>query len=228
MSVKDYFKINDNYIFKPRDPISAISHFIGFILAIIATPILLIKAAYNNSNLISLISLSIYMLTMIILYGASSSYHSFNISKTFNRILKKIDHISVFLLIAGTYTPICLILLKDKIGMRLLIAIWSIAILGIIFKLFFVYCPKYISSIIYLMMGWLCIFVFPELFKLLPLKAFLLLLIGGLFYSIGAIIYALKPKILNNEYFTNHELFHIFVLLGSIMHYLFIFCYLTI
>ena len=82
MSVKEYFKINDNYIFKARDPISALSHFIGFVLAIIATPILLIKAAYYNNNLISLISLSIFMLTMIILYGASSSYHSFNISKT--------------------------------------------------------------------------------------------------------------------------------------------------
>lgn len=223
MSVKDYFKINDDYIFKAKDPISALSHFVGFILSIIGMMIMLIKGSYYHLDLIKMISLSIYMSSMILLYGASSAYHSFNISNKFNLILKKIDHISIFILIAGTYTPICLILLKDNL---LLIVIWILALIGFIFKLFWVTCPKYISSIIYLMMGWSCIIVLPKLINLLSINAFLLLFIGGLFYTIGAIIYALKIKIFDNEYFGNHELFHIFVLLGSFMHYLLIYNYL--
>lgn len=228
MTTRDFFKINDNYLFKAKEPISALSHFIGYLLAIFATPLLLIKSAINNPSLNNLIAFSIYMLTMIILYGASAAYHSFNISYRINRILKKIDHMSIFILIAGSYTPICLITLKDDGGFVLLIVIWLIALLGIIFKAFFVYHPKYISSIIYVLMGWACLFVLPNIIKNLSSGAFALLLIGGIFYTVGAIIYALKPKIFNNEYFGNHELFHIFVLLGSIMHYLLMFIYLTV
>lgn len=226
MTTKDFFKINDYYIFKAKEPISALTHFVAFVLAIIGMPIILIKAVHDGISTLNLIPLSIYMLSMILLYGASASYHSFNISNTFNKILKKIDHMSIFILIAGTYTPICLITLNNSEGINMLIAIWSIALIGIIFKAFWVTCPKYLSSLIYLFMGWLCLFALPEIISKLSLGGFLLLLMGGIFYSVGAIIYALKPRFLKNEYFNNHELFHCFIMLGSLMHYLLMIIYI--
>ena len=217
-----------HYQFKVKDPMSALTHFLGFIFAIIGMPTLLIKASVYQNNLVSLISYAIFMISMIILYGASSAYHSFNVNDNFNAILKRIDHMSIFILIAGSYTPICLVALRDSVGIKLLIAIWMIAIGGMILKFFYVFCPKWFSSLIYCLMGWLCISVLPELLKYLPTNSFYWLLAGGLFYTIGSIIYAIKPKFLTNEFFGNHELFHCFVLAGSLCHFVVVFHYLVI
>ena len=204
-----------------KDPVSALTHFIGFLLAIFFTPVLLSRAALYHPDLLTMVSLSIYCLSMIILYGASSAYHSFVLPERPSRVLKKIDHISVFLLIAGTYTPICLCLLKDKGGIPLLIGVWSVAVLGIIMKLFWIYCPRYVSSIVYIAMGWLALIKIKTIWLTLAPIGFFFLLTGGLFYTIGGIIYALKIKI--NEDWSEHEIFHIFVLLGSLCHYIMIF-----
>lgn len=208
-------------LFSVKDKYSSLTHFIGFILSIIGTPVLLITAAYFNNSLLSLISYGVFMFSMICLYGASTSYHSFNIGK-YNIILKRLDHCAIFLLIAGSYTPVCLTVLKDSLGYTLLAIIWAIAIIGIIFKLVWVNCPRWLSSVIYISMGWIVIFVIPQLLTLLPKHSFVWLLAGGIFYTIGGVIYAIKPvflaKITNKE-FGNHELFHIFVMLGSFCHY---------
>ena len=210
-------------LLKAKDPISWLTHFIGLILAIISTPLILGKAIYHNIGLTFTISTIIFMLNMMILYAASSIYHYFNISEKINLILKRIDHCSIFLLIAGTYTPVCVIALNNIKGYAMLIAVWVLALAGIIFKLCWVTCPKWVSSIMYIGLGWLVIFNLKTVISSLTLAQFTWLLIGGLFYTIGGVIYALKPKIFKKEELTgfgNHELFHIFVMLGTFCHFI--------
>lgn len=206
-----------------KDPISALTHFIGFIASIIATPVLLSKAGLYRSDLTTMVAISIYCLSSILLYGASSAYHSFLLPEKKTGILKRIDHCSIFLLIAGTYTPICLLSIRDNGGMALLTAIWIAAIIGIFIKLFYVYCPKYVSSIIYISMGWMALFKIAAIRTALTETGFFWLLTGGLFFSIGAIIYALKIRI--SDSWSEHEIFHIFVLLGSLAHFIMVFRY---
>ena len=215
------------FVFRIKDFWSAVTHFIGMVVAIIGMPILLIKAASYQASSLTMISFMIFMLSMILLYGASASYHSFHVSNHVDMILKKIDHSSIFILIAGSYTPICLTALKDTVGPMLLTMIWIIAIAGIVFKVFWVTCPKWVSSVMYSLMGWLCIMFLPQILSAVSARAFAWLLAGGIASTIGAVIYALKPKLLASKSFGNHEIFHCFVLLGSLCHYIFVLNYLT-
>ena len=215
------------FVFRIKDFWSAVTHFIGMVAAIIGMPILLIKAASYQASFLAMISFMIFMLSMILLYGASTSYHSFHVSNRVDLNLKKIDHSSIFILIAGSYTPICLTALKDTVGPILLTMIWIIAIAGIVFKLFWVTCPKWVSSVMYSLMGWLCIMFLPQRLATVCMQAFIWILEGGICYTIGAVIYALKPKLLASKSFGNHEIFHCFVLLGSLCHYIFVLNYLT-
>ena len=130
-----------------KEPGSAITHFIGMLMAIFAAVPLLIKAAHEPSR-IYIISLAIYAASLILLYAASTTYHTFDISPKVNTILKKIDHMMISVLIAGSYTPVCLIVLKGKTGIILLSIVWAIAIAGILVKAFWVYCPKGVSSVL--------------------------------------------------------------------------------
>lgn len=208
-----------------KDPGSAITHFIGMIFAIISAVPLLTRA----SDAIHTTSLAIFICSMILLYGASTTYHTLNISKKVDTILKKIDHMMIFVLIAGSYTPICLIVLNGRTGIILLSVIWGIAIIGITIKSLWVYCPKWFSSILYIAMGWTCIFAFAPITDALPISAFTWLLAGGIIYTIGGIIYALKLPIFNSLHkdFGSHEIFHLFVLGGSICHFIFMYCYVA-
>ena len=174
-----------------KDPGSAITHFIGMLMAIFAAVPLLIKAAREPDH-IYLISLTIYALSLILLYAASTTYHTFDLSEKANTILKKIDHMMIFILIAGSYTPICLITLKGRTGVILLSLVWGIALVGIILKAFWVFCPKWVSSILYIGMGWTCVLAFTQILNALSPAAFGWLLAGGIIYTIGGIIYALK------------------------------------
>lgn len=214
--------------FKIKDPGSAATHFIGFILSILATPLMLVHASNNGAVQSTLIGLSIFMLSMILLYGASTAYHTFNISKKANLRLKRMDHMSIFILIAGSYTPLCVTTLKEFAGIRLLCIIWGLAVIGMIFKFIWVTCPKWISSVIYIIMGWVCILALPQLLAGLSVKGFLWLLAGGLFYTVGGIIYALKFPVFHNRFpnFGCHELFHVFVLAGSFCHFIVMYAYL--
>lgn len=195
-----------------KDPGSAITHFIGMLMAICGAIPLLIKAAHEPGR-VSLISLAVYAISLILLYAASTTYHTFDISAKVNTILKKIDHMMIFILIAGSYTPICLITLKGRTGLILLSIVWGIAIVGILIKAFWVYCPKWVSSILYIGMGWICVLAFTQIFHSLSPAAFGWLLAGGIIYTIGGIIYALKLPIFNSKHknFGSHEIFHLFV-----------------
>ncbi len=228
MTVLHQENMLDERLFVVKDPISALTHLIGAIGALIGMPILLIHGSLNQVSLYMMIALTIFMMSMIILYSASTVYHSFSINAKVNKILKKVDHCSIFLLIAGSYTPVAVGALHGTASMVLLIAIWLIAIIGIIFKLFWVTCPKWVSSVIYTAMGWVCVFFLKDILASISFSGFIWLLIGGLFYTVGAVIYALKPNWFHFKMkgFGNHELFHCFVLAGSLCHYIFVFFYL--
>lgn len=210
-----------------KDPGSAITHFIGMLMAIFAAFPLLIKAA-NEPGRIYIISLAIYAASLILLYGASTTYHTFDFSEKINTVLKKIDHMMIFILIAGSYTPICLIVLHGKTGYVLLAIVWGIAIAGILIKAFWVFCPKWVSSILYIGMGWTCVLAFTQILNNMSRPAFLWLLAGGIIYTIGGVIYALKLPIFDSRHknFGSHEIFHLFVMAGSACHFILMYTFL--
>ena len=210
------------FLFRPKDPISALTHFLGAAAAVFATPVLLIRSAQAGADLMDMVCLSVFMLSMILLYCASTAYHSFHISQKVDLLLKKMDHLSIFLLIAGSYTPVCRIVLTPGPGMKMLALVWGVAAAGMIFKLFWVTCPKWVSSVIYIAMGWLCTLALPQLVADLSASNFLWLLAGGLFYTVGGVIYALRIPVFHGRIpgFGAHELFHLFVLAGSFCHFM--------
>ena len=213
---------------KIKDPGSALTHFIAMLAAMIAATPLLIKAA-SVPGTMHIKALSIFIVSMILLYAASTVYHTFDISEHVNKILRKIDHMMIFILIAGTYTPVCLIVLGNKSGYRMLSLVWGIAIVGIIINALWINCPKWFSSVIYIAMGWTCLLVFGTLWDTLPHAAFGWLLAGGIIYTIGGIIYALKLPVFDavHKYFGSHEIFHLFVMGGSICHFIFMYNYVA-
>lgn len=210
-----------------KEPGSAITHFIGMLMAIFAAVPLLIKAAHEPSR-IYIISLTIYAASLILLYAASTTYHTFDISTKVNTVLKKIDHMMISVLIAGSYTPVCLIVLKGKTGIILLSIVWAIAVAGILIKAFWVYCPKWVSSVLYIGMGWTCVLAFTQILNNMSPAAFGWLLAGGIIYTAGGVIYALKLPLFNNRHknFGSHEIFHLFVMGGSACHFVVMYAFL--
>lgn len=211
-----------------REPGSALTHFIGMLLAAFAATPLLTKAArFAGEDCV--IALGIFCISMVLLYGASATYHSLNLTGRALRIFRKLDHMMIFVLIAGSYTPICLVVLGGEMGYTLLAVIWGLALFGMILKACWITCPKWFSSVIYIAMGWACVAVFRPLLEVLPGAAFGWLLGGGIIYTIGGIIYALKLPLFNakHEFFGSHEIFHLFVMAGSFCHFIFMYCYVA-
>ena len=211
-----------------REPGSAITHFIAMMMAVFAAVPLLIKAGIQSGQE-NLLAMSIFMGSMILLYGASATYHSVDLTGRSLRIFLKLDHMMIFVLIAGSYTPVCLIVLGGKLGYTLLALVWGIAAVGMLIKAFWITCPKWFSSIIYIAMGWVCVLVFGPLLNTLSTPAFLWLLAGGIIYTVGGVIYALKLPIFNSKHksFGSHEVFHLFVMGGSICHFIFMYLYVA-
>lgn len=210
-----------------REPGSAITHLIGMILATIASVPLLVKAALTAGHT-GLIAMTVFMTSMVLLYAASTMYHSVNVSGKRLKIFRKIDHMMIFVLIAGSYTPVCMLVLEPRSGYTLLAVVWGIALGGMLIKALWITCPKWFSSIIYIAMGWACVSVFDQLLALLSQGAFLWLLAGGILYTVGGIIYALKLPVFNSLHknFGSHEIFHLFVIGGSICHFICMYQYI--
>ena len=210
-----------------KDPGSAITHFIGMLMAIFAAVPLLLKAAHEPSR-IYIVSLTVYAVSLILLYAASTTYHTFDISTKVNTILKKIDHMMISVLIAGSYTPVCLLVIGGRTGITLLCIVWAFAVVGILIKTFWVFCPKWVSSILYIGMGWTCVLAFSTLLNNLSPAAFGWLLAGGIIYTVGGVIYALKLPIFNSKHknFGSHEIFHLFVMGGSMCHFVLMYAFL--
>lgn len=211
-----------------REPGSAITHFIGMMLTVFAAVPLLVKAI-TGSVPGALPAMLIFIISMILLYGASATYHTVNVTGRALRIFRKLDHMMIFVLIAGSYTPICLVVLRGSLGYGLLTVIWGLALAGMITKVCWITCPRWFSSLIYIVMGWTVVFVFNPLYHTLSTAAFLWLLAGGIIYTAGGIIYALKLPLFNARHknFGSHEIFHLFVMGGSICHFIFMFLYVA-
>lgn len=203
-----------------KDPGSAITHFIAMVFSIFAATPLLLKA-YREAGGLTATALAVFISSMILLYAASTIYHTLDISPKVNKLLRKVDHMMIFILIAGTYTPVCMVVLGDRTGWGLLVLVWSIALLGILIKACWITCPKWFSSILYIAMGWVCVLAFGKIVQALPAAAFGWLLAGGIIYTAGGIIYALKLPLFNSRHqnFGSHEIFHLFVMGGSLCHY---------
>ena len=211
-----------------KDPGSALTHFVAMLLTIFGIAPLLLKSI-NGEHPNGVYPLAIFMISMFLRYAASTIYHSLNISKKINLRLRKLDHAMIFVLIAGSYTPICSLVLKGSLGRNLLMFIWAVAIIGILFKMCFITCPHWLSSTMYILMGWAVVFAFKPLLSALSKPAFLWLLIGGIIYTIGGVIYALKLPIFNqrHKYFGSHEIFHLFVMGGSLCHFILMYQYIA-
>lgn len=211
-----------------REPGSAITHFIGMMLAVFAAVPLLVKTGVT-SGWQNMAVMTIFVGSMILLYASSTTYHAVNLAGQKLKFFRKIDHMMIFVLIAGTYTPVCLIILGGRSGYMLLALVWGIATFGILIKSLWITCPKWFSSLIYISMGWVCVLVFGQLLDSLPAGGFLWLLAGGLIYTAGGIIYALKLPLFNSRHhnFGSHEIFHLFCMGGSFCHFVFMYLYVA-
>ena len=211
-----------------REPGSAITHFIGMMMAIVAAAPLLVKAALD-ADMTALVAMTVFIGSMVALYGASAVYHSVTVKENILKVFRKLDHMMIFVLIAGSYTPVCLVVLGGRMGYTLLAVVWGIAVVGMVVKACWITCPKWFSSLVSIAMGWVCLAVFGTLWNTLPHSAFLWLLAGGIVYTAGGVIYALKLPIFNarHKYFGSHEIFHLFVMGGSICHFVFMYLYVA-
>ena len=203
-----------------REPGSALTHLAGVIAsAAVAFP-LMFRALLTGDRR-AVIATAVFSSCMFLLYTASTLYHSVCVKDRTLRIFRKIDHMMIFVMIAGCYTPFCLLVLDETKGRIMLAAVWILALAGMVAKGLWITCPKWFSSVIYILMGWICVFVFGDLVRLLPHQVFCWLLAGGIIYTAGGIIYACRiPLFPQRKFFGNHELFHVFVLAGSLCHFM--------
>ena len=206
---------------KVREPLNAYTHLIGIVFSIVALVVLIITGVIRQNG-VSLVGGIIFGLSMILLYSASTIYHSYTGKQSVILKLRKIDHAMIFVLIAGTYTPICLTVLRGPLGYGLLIGVWVLAIVGIITKVFFINMPRALSAAMYLFLGWISILFISPLFKALPLNGFIWLVLGGLMYTVGSIFYATKSDKIRIGNFGFHEIFHLFIMAGSLAHFILI------
>lgn len=210
-----------------REPVNTISHMAGAVGSAIGL-ILLVVFAADRADLWHVVSFSIFGITLILMYTASFLYHGLCISEKALLTLRKIDHIMIFMVIAGSYTPLCLVPLRGPWGWSLFAIVWSIAVIGIFIKIFYIKAPRWVSTCIYLMMGWLCLVVIYPLVKTVEPICLVWLAMGGVFYSVGALGYALKKPNPFPGIVGFHEIWHLFVLLGSACHFWLSFRYLMV
>ncbi|MEW6307853.1 MAG: hemolysin III family protein [Bacillota bacterium] len=200
-----------------KDPVSGLTHLGGALLSVVGLVVLVCLAARRGTPWHT-VSFAIFGTSLMLLYTASSLYHLLVLGPRPTRVLRRLDHCMIFVLIAGTYTPVCLVPLRGPWGWSLLGSVWGLALAGVVLKLLWLEAPRWLSATIYVALGWLVVTASVPLFRALPTAALLWLLGGGLFYSTGAIIYATKwPRLAQG--FGFHEVFHLFVLAGSLSHY---------
>ena len=204
---------------KFREPVNALTHLSTAAVAAIGTILLLI---FGQGNLVIKISLLIYGISLVLMFSASGIYHSIVAETKVIQRLRKLDHSAIYLLIAGSYTPICLYFFQGFWQWGMLAIIWGFGLIGIIVKLFVINAPRWITAGVYLVMGWLSVMAVQEIIRTMPPAAIFWLITGGLFYSIGAIIYITKKMDIIPGVFGFHEVWHIFVILGALSHFILI------
>lgn len=203
---------------KLREPISGLTHCVGTILSVIGL-IILICNSLNPVKPWHLVTFSVFGAGLILLYTASTLYHWLPLSENGILHMRRLDHMMIFILIAATYTPICLIPLRGPWGWSLFGGVWVLAVLGIVLKIFWLQSPRWFSTAVYMLMGWLAVAGVWPLINALKLGGFIWILAGGLFYTVGGVIYAIKRPDPWPNFFGFHEIFHVFVILGSASHF---------
>lgn len=207
-----------------RDPVSGLTHLIAAILAVFATVFLILRAV-DPVLPWHIVTFSIFGGGMILLYTASTLYHWLPVSEKWIRFLRRVDHSMIFFYIAATYTPICLIPLRGPWGWSLFGVIWGLAVAGIVMKIFWLSAPRWLSTVIYVAMGWLVLVGIYPLVQALSPEALFWLAFGGVVYSLGAVIYATRWPNPIPKHFGFHEIFHLFVIGGTACHFVVMYYY---
>lgn len=208
-----------------QDPISSYTHFLGALFSALVLLLYFVWGLIKNDDLQTILSCCIFALSAIGLYSASSFYHTLPLSHNYHSFFRKLDHSMIYVLIAGSYTPIVLHYLTVKESLIFLIVLWAIAAVGIFSKIFWINAPRLLGTALYLIMGWAIVFYLPAfIYSIEPFCLFLIAL-GGISYTIGGIIYIIKKPNLSNT-FGFHELFHCFILGGTFFHFIAVACYI--
>ncbi len=200
-----------------EEKINAITHGIGTFFAVIALVVLIIRA-YIDGGTWQMVAAVVYGISLVLLYLASTLYHSFT-RKRVKDILKFFDHAAIYILIAGNYTPFTLIPLHGTLGWSIFGIVWGLALVGIIFQVFFVKRFRFLSTLCYLLMGWMAVLMVKPLLAVLPVAAIYWLVAGGILYTIGTVFY------LDRKIPYNHAVWHLFVIGGSVTHFITVFKY---
>jgi hemolysin III len=208
-----------------REPINGLTHLAGAILSFIGLLAMVIKASVVTSSTVAIASAIAFGVSMILLYSASATYHMVIAKDKVIAFLRRLDHSMIFVLIAGSYTPFCLVSLNGVTGWVIFSIVTVVAVCGVIFKMVWFNCPRWLSTVLYIAMGWIIVLAFSPLSEAMSFNGVFLLLLGGIFYTVGGIIYAVKPKFLEFKYMGFHEIFHIFIMMGSMAHFLSVYLY---
>jgi len=207
---------------KIKEPMNTLTHFIPFVAAWFGLVSLIIM---SYGNLSKLITMTVYGLSIIALYGASSLYHALRTTPEKELTLRKIDHMMIYVLIGGSYTPVFYYGLEGSWRLIMLIAVWTLAIIGMVLKIWFIDAPRYVSTAFYVTLGWIALVPIVQLVNNLPLGALIMMVAGGAMYTFGAVIYAAKIFRLPRLRLGFHEIFHIFIAAGTLIHFLMILIY---
>ena len=202
-----------------REPFNGLSHLIGAILSLVGFIYLMFRGWGDTTRVIAYL---IYGISLILMFSSSAAYHLIHASDRVMLVLRKLDHTAIYLLIAGSYTPMCLIFFEGFWRFGMLTIIWSMALVGITVKLFVIKAPRWVTAGLYLLMGWTCVMAVGEMIRTMPAGAFVWLILGGLFYTVGAVIYITRKLDFKPDVFGFHEVWHIFVILGAASHFIMI------
>jgi len=208
-----------------REPINGFTHLFGAIMAFAGLLAMVIKASITTESALAITAVIIFGVSMILLYSASATYHMVMAKDRVIAFLRRIDHSMIFVLIAGTYAPFCLISMSGTLGWVLFFLINGLAIAGVTFKLTWFHSPRWLSTSIYIGMGWIAVFFIGELAADIGAGGMTYLILGGIAYTVGGMIYGFKPKFLEFKYMGFHEIFHIFILIGSLFHFICVYGY---
>ena len=201
---------------KLREPVNSLTHWGGAILALVGLIALLIIGWDTPAKIISF---TIYGVSLIFMFSASATYHMVRVKDKALEIFRKIDHAAIYVLIAGTYTPFCINAFEGFWKWGMLSIIWSLALIGIVVKIFYIRAPRWLNAGIYIVMGWLSVLSAGEMLAALPAWVFIWLITGGVIYTLGAIVYMTKIFNFKPGVFGFHEIWHIFVLLAAAAHF---------
>ena len=207
-----------------KEPVNTWTHFVTFIAAIVGLVYLIILTRGNASKVVTM---TVYGVSAILLYGASSLYHWIRTVPRKELILRRLDHIAIYLLIAGSYTPVFFYGLEGAWKWAMLVTVWVLAVAGMALKVWFIHAPRFITSAFYVMLGWIALVPFLQLINNLPVGAVVLMMAGGAAYTLGAVIYATKWFDFLPNRFGFHEVFHLFVVAGTVIHFVMMVLYIV-